>query len=253
MDENRAVKAKYGWYHKKMNIIYLIIGGIGLSVFFIGFFSFFPLNIILLIAAFLVLLLFLWPALGLTAINLMKNISKTHPVVKMKEIISLEKPKILDIGCGTGKVAITMAKNLQKGGEVYGIDIFSDAISNNDLKTVESNASAEGVKDITTFKFGSATEIPYENNYFDIVNVSYVLHEVRDKEKALKEISRVLKPEGKLYLCEFNRNSSINILVNGIYFMIFSKKKYWMDLLIKTGFKNIEYLKKGAIGLFVAS
>ena len=62
----------------------------------------------------------------------------------------------------------------------------------------------------TTFQYGSATDIPFENERFDIVNVSSVLHEIHDtngQDKAMLEIYRVLKPGGYLYLSEWNRTS----------------------------------------------
>jgi len=246
-------KANYGWYHKKMTVYYLLIGSIGVLSLILGFFTFNPLNFILMISGVLIIILFLWPGLGITFVNLIRDASKSHPCTNLKAIITLENPKILDIGCGTGKVAINMAKNLQNGGHVYGIDIFGDAISNNALSTVESNADIEGVNNITTFKYGSATNIPFNDNFFNVVNMAYVFHEISDKTKALDEISRVLKPGGIFYLCEFYRRNIMTFLINGIYFIMFKKKEYWMGLLRKKGFKKIIYINQGTARIIAAS
>ena len=105
-----------------------------------------------------------------------------------------------------------MAKNLKNGGHIHGIDIFDRSLSHNALETVRMNAKLENVDDKTTFQHGSATDIPFEDNFFDVVNISYVLHEIRDKPQVLREIIRVLKLGGNLYLTELQR-ASISTLI----------------------------------------
>jgi ubiquinone/menaquinone biosynthesis C-methylase UbiE len=73
---------------------------------------------------------------------------------------------------------------------------------------VNRNAELERVSDKSTFQFGSATKIPFEDNKFHVVNLSSVLHEVHDyesKERAMREIHRVLKPKGFLFMGLINR------------------------------------------------
>jgi ubiquinone/menaquinone biosynthesis C-methylase UbiE len=89
----------------------------------------------------------------------------------------------------------------------------------------------ENVKGTTIFQFGSVTNIPFDDDFFDFINMSYVFHEVIDKHKALNEIKRVLKQGGMFYLTEFHRNSILAIIINGIYILIFKGHKYWLDLL----------------------
>ncbi|MFW9988432.1 MAG: class I SAM-dependent methyltransferase [Candidatus Odinarchaeota archaeon] len=252
MNKQKIETANYGWYHKNLNILLLAIGIIGLCLSISSFFLPWFLNIICFISGLIINIFFLWPALGLLVINLISETNKTHPTTCLPEIISLDSPKILDIGCGTGRVAINMAKNMQNGGHIYGIDIFSEAISNNSLQTVQRNAQIEGVEQKTTFKFGAATEIPFEDDFFDVVNISYVMHEIPDKDKVLTEISRVMKQNGTFYLTEFDRSSLFTILVNGIYSSIFKKNDYWIKLLKRNGFKAINYEKLGVVALFIA-
>lgn len=92
-------------------------------------------------------------------------------------------PKILDIGCGTGK----NIEQLQSLGIVYGLDNSPQAI-NFCLK--------RGLRNI---KLGQAEKINFPNNYFDIVTVLDVLEHADDK-LVLKEINRVLKKNGLIII-----------------------------------------------------
>jgi ubiquinone/menaquinone biosynthesis C-methylase UbiE len=55
------------------------------------------------------------------------------------------------------------------------------------------------------FRVASVSELPYPDGYFDLVTSTMMFHHlpVDIKEKALREIHRVLKPEGRFFLCDF--------------------------------------------------
>ena len=98
-----------------------------------------------------------------------------------------EDAKILDIGCGKGFFLYDLLK-LKPNSEVVGIDISKYAIKN----------AKEEIKN--KLVFGTATKLPWEDNYFDLVVSITTLHNlyVFDLEKALKEMERVGKNK---YLC----------------------------------------------------
>ena len=248
-------KPKYGWYVKNLILAFNIIGSFGLIVLIIGLNLLGMLGVILSIIGIALMLLFLWPGIGLATMNII--LSKENSEVRGMDILSkIQSPRVLDIGCGTGRTAIEIAKSLPKGGHLNGIDIYnSNAISGNSLATVNRNAELEGVSDKSTFQYGSATEIPFEDNKFHIVNLSSVLHEVHDyedKERAMKEIHRVLKPKGILLIGEWNRYSWQLILYSGILCIVFQRRKYWDDLIRKQGFTILNYENFGGYGLFIA-
>ncbi len=252
MSEERP---KYGWYVKNLILAFNIIGLFGLIVFILGLNLLGMLGVILIIISIALMGLFLWPGIGLAAMNII--ISKDDSEVQGRDILSIiQSPRVLDIGCGTGRTAINIAKSLPKGGQLNGIDIYNvNAISGNSLTTVNRNAELEGVSDKTTFQYGSATEIPFEDNKFDIVNLSSVLHEVHDyedKKKAMKEIHRVLKPKGYLLIGEWNRYSWQIILYTGILCIVFQRRKYWDELIRKHGFNILKYENFAGYGLFTA-
>src|SRR4030042_2238358 len=85
--------------------------------------------------------------------------------------------KILDVATGTGKQAFAFAK---KGYDVIGIDL-SEAM----LKVANKKNKYENVK----FEVADATNLPFEDNGFDVSCISFALHDMIPsiREKALKE------------------------------------------------------------------
>ena len=111
--------------------------------------------------------------------------------------------KILDVGCGRGLLAIGAAKRL-KTGKVTGIDVWNPQdLSGNSPEAAKENAKAEGVSDRVRFDTGDARKLVYPDNFFDAVMSSNALHTLDDdheREQALKEMLRVLKPGGRLVI-----------------------------------------------------
>lgn len=97
-------------------------------------------------------------------------------------------PKILDIGCGKGYLLYDLLKVIPDA-EIYGIDISEYAVENSKLE-IKKN-----------LKIGSATNLPWEDDFFDLVisiNTLHCLHSY-DLYLALKEMERVGKKNK--YLC----------------------------------------------------
>lgn len=88
--------------------------------------------------------------------------------------------KILDAGCGTGM----LLKELETLGVCYGIDISQMAVD---------FCKKRGIGNV---QIADATNIPYPDNTFDIALALDVIEHIKDDEGALKEIYRVLKPQG---------------------------------------------------------
>ncbi len=109
--------------------------------------------------------------------------------------------KVLDVGCGRGLMLIGAAKRL-KTGRTNGIDIWSkEDLSGNSGESAMANAKAEGVADRVRVENGDMRRLPYQPNSYDTVISSLAIHslpESADREKALLEMVRVLKPGGHL-------------------------------------------------------
>lgn len=102
--------------------------------------------------------------------------------------------KILDIGCGCGTF---LFNELLNGYDAYGIECCKWKIEFCDQKIEDFNFPAEWRKRII---FGYGEKLPFEDNTFDIVTSYYVLEHVNDWRKCLKEMIRVLKPGGVIFL-----------------------------------------------------
>lgn len=99
----------------------------------------------------------------------------------------------LDYCCGDGAVAIFLAKN---GAKAVGIDISPISIQNSEKRAIE-----EGVNQSASFFVMDAEKLDFEDNYFDIIVCSGVLHHL-NIEKAFQELGRVLKPNGEIICIE---------------------------------------------------
>ena len=106
--------------------------------------------------------------------------------------------KVLDIGCGTGTLAVLL-KQRHPGVEVTGLDPDPKALARAQRK-------AERARVRVRFEQGFADEIKHSAASFDVVVSSFMFHHLEPDQKAgtLREIRRVLKPGGRLLLVDFD-------------------------------------------------
>ncbi|MDB9973283.1 class I SAM-dependent methyltransferase [Gammaproteobacteria bacterium] len=110
-----------------------------------------------------------------------------------QKVVPLAKGKVLDIGIGSG-LNIPFY-NSDKIDQVIGIDPSHELIELAKELANDSKASIELV-------IGSAESIPYPDNFFDTVLVTYTMCTIPNVSIANKEIWRVLKDDGRLIFCE---------------------------------------------------
>ena len=107
--------------------------------------------------------------------------------------------KCLDVGCGSGALAIAVAKRNPRA-EVVGIDRWGKEYASFNKNLCERNARAEGVKN-TSFRQGDATHLDFPDETFDAVVSNYVYHNIPgDRQKYLLETLRTLKVGGTFAL-----------------------------------------------------
>lgn len=96
---------------------------------------------------------------------------------------------LLDVGCGPGTLSVGLAQAVYPG-VVHGVDIEPSQIE------LAASAARAGGHTNTTFRAGDATDLPYDNDTFDIVHCHTVLNHIPDTDAVLAEALRVLKPGG---------------------------------------------------------
>jgi len=106
---------------------------------------------------------------------------------------------ILDVCCGTGDLTFELAGRVSSSGHVVGCD-FSEPML--DLAREKARRRAvDGVR----FEWADALNLPYDANRFGVVTVGFGLRNFADWDKGLREMARVLKPDGKLVILEFTK------------------------------------------------
>lgn len=104
-----------------------------------------------------------------------------------------ENMNVLDIGCGFGGSARALVSNFKC--KVTGIDLCETFCSAADLIN-EHLGYADNIK----IQKGNALDMPFNNNSFDIIFIQHVLMNIKNKERLMSEIYRLLRPGGRLAL-----------------------------------------------------
>lgn len=131
-------------------------------------------------------------------------------------IIKQKNRKILDIGSGTWRIPDSIAEYGFK--EVVGLDYFSEE------KILEYSAKLTN-KNARLVSYQGDT-IPFENEYFDAVSSLCVLEHIIFVDNFLKEIHRVLKPNGYVIILCPNW-SGINVYITGLIHILTKKDRFW--------------------------
>jgi demethylmenaquinone methyltransferase / 2-methoxy-6-polyprenyl-1,4-benzoquinol methylase len=105
----------------------------------------------------------------------------------------------LDICCGTGDLALELAKQVSPGGHVVGCD-FSEP-----MLDLAREKSAERGADGVRFEWADALELPYDGERFDAVTVGFGARNLADLDRGLREMARVLKPGGRVVILEITQ------------------------------------------------
>lgn len=133
----------------------------------------------------------------------------------VREIRNIPHEYILDVACGTGALTEQLAR--LEGAHVTGVDpneaMLAVAVRKRagskrrlgkKIKRDRKELPRHREQQAPLYKKGYAEDLPQEDDSFQVVTVSYGLRNMADRQRALQQMHRVLRPEGRLYVLEFS-------------------------------------------------
>lgn len=142
--------------------------------------------------------------------------------------------RVMDAGCGAGRTTIALARIYP--GKITAFDLFNSGyIAGGGNTLLEKNLELAGISDRVEIVQGDITNTTYAEGTFDAIVSSFMIDHLGDqKRNALKEISRILKPGGRMLMIVLTPTLSSFAIMNVMSFMLTSKKQ-WKNLFAEAG------------------
>jgi demethylmenaquinone methyltransferase/2-methoxy-6-polyprenyl-1,4-benzoquinol methylase len=131
----------------------------------------------------------------------------------------------LDVACGTGDWTLALARRTGPSGHVVGIDFCEEM-----LDVAKEKAERRGLlgKPIQ-LQVGDAMDLPFEDSRFDVATIGFALRNVPDILTVLKEMTRVVKPGGKVVSLELSKPEFPPF--RAVYYLYFNHVLPWIGTL----------------------
>jgi arsenite methyltransferase len=147
--------------------------------------------------------------------------------------------RVLDLGCGSGWATRLLARLVGEGpegfGQVVGVDVSDEMVR-------QARAASKDFENIL-YVWGSAQQIPWEENFFDQVLSVESFYYYPDQDRALMELFRVMAPRGRLFiLINLYRDNQYSLQwVDKLKVPVHVRSEAeYIDLLKKHAFENVE-------------
>jgi demethylmenaquinone methyltransferase/2-methoxy-6-polyprenyl-1,4-benzoquinol methylase len=121
--------------------------------------------------------------------RLVSAVARAHPV------------SILDIATGSGDVAFALADRMPRA-QITGVDFCAPMLKEAERKKA---AAQQGNYVSVQFREGDGMALPFPDDAFDAVTISFGLRNMADRGRSLREMYRVLRPGGRLFVLEFSQ------------------------------------------------
>lgn len=121
---------------------------------------------------------------------------------RLVRAVRAKDPKdVLDLATGSGDVAFALRRKLPANVAITGMDFCQPMLDEAEKKKQAGGAAVSNI----TFVQGDGLALPIPDNRFDAVTISFGLRNMADRHRALSEMRRVLRPNGRLYVLEFSQ------------------------------------------------
>jgi SAM-dependent methyltransferase len=151
---------------------------------------------------------------------------------------------VLDIGSGGGLDVFLASKRVGPEGKVIGLDMTEQMVEKARKNAIKGNYNN------VEFKLGEIEDIPVKDNSIDLIMSNCVINLVPDKEKAYREIYRILKPGGRFVISDLVTEKELDeSIINNPEKLVACvggalTEKGYISVIKKAGFKNVKILKK---------
>jgi demethylmenaquinone methyltransferase/2-methoxy-6-polyprenyl-1,4-benzoquinol methylase len=166
-----------------------------------------------------------------------------------RECLASRPGRVLDLCCGTGDLAIALARMSSKNTEVTGID-YSQPM----LKKAEQKAKEVGIYSRLSFVSGDIASIPFPEDHFDCIGTSFAFRNLTYKNplagRHIAEVLRVLKPGGRFIIVETSQPKSS--LIKGLYHLYLRYFVFSLGWLISGNREAYRYLADSAASYYTA-
>ena len=127
----------------------------------------------------------------------------SNPEVNIRELGVYEGQVAVDFGAGTGTYTMLLAERVGESGRVYAVEVQKEFLSN-----IKNDATARGLNNIEVIwgDIESQGGAKIKDALADVAVVSNVLFQAEDRVGLLREVKRVLKPQGKLLLVDWKES-----------------------------------------------
>ena len=134
---------------------------------------------------------------------------KNYIEIGLKNLAVKEGENVLEIGFGTGDALINLSQSVGDSGKVYGIDI-----SEGMLEVTKSKLEKEGLLERTRLVLGDAFKLPFDDEFFDVLFMSFTLElfDTPEIPELLAECKRVLKIGGRIGVVAISEKDVDNVM-----------------------------------------
>jgi ubiquinone/menaquinone biosynthesis C-methylase UbiE len=147
--------------------------------------------------------------------------------------------RVLDVGCGTGSLAVALKASVGPSGSVHGVDASPEMIAVAKRKALNVGVDVD-------FQVGLAEAIPFPEETFDLVVSQLAIHHLPGdlKQRAFEEMYRVSKPDGRCLIVDFEPPKTVlgrsvaRVLLGPT--MMQTDVRNYRAVMAGAGFKNVE-------------